>query len=300
MPPYWTYSTNRKQTVPLSVTSLNGEPISVEFEEDRSFETVRAAGTYISAGFDSCGETRYFLAVCPNRDFSVTLQYHVTGRYWYTAQPSTNIYRAYETTPAIYNIVTGGNAPDPNPTYVDKGLSTGNVLNKVDHCSSNFDSNSVLSINHEGNFSDRRDARLKINLYRDGQLVLSNRYYRARDFAPPYIITPTINYYNPSSSPTLGVLNISKLANTQAIEVLPTPDKPHSLDVWKVTLNTDGTENYRSLYTQIVAPSGNSAPAYTVSCGLTDTCPENTCQVDCGTHYCCYGSDGIATHSFLK
>ncbi|MGK7894800.1 MAG: hypothetical protein AB4372_14585 [Xenococcus sp. (in: cyanobacteria)] len=29
-------------------------------------------------------------------------------------------------------------------------------------------------------------------------------------------------------------------------------------------------------------------------------CPENTCQVDCGEHYCCYGSDGIAVHSFLK
>ena len=33
---------------------------------------------------------------------------------------------------------------------------------------------------------------------------------------------------------------------------------------------------------------------------LDDKCPENTCKVDCGTHYCCYGSDGIAVSSFEK
>ena len=30
------------------------------------------------------------------------------------------------------------------------------------------------------------------------------------------------------------------------------------------------------------------------------TCPPNTCPVNCGTHICCYGSDGIATYSYLK
>ena len=29
-------------------------------------------------------------------------------------------------------------------------------------------------------------------------------------------------------------------------------------------------------------------------------CPPNTCPVDCGTHICCYGSDGITTYSYLK
>lgn len=29
-------------------------------------------------------------------------------------------------------------------------------------------------------------------------------------------------------------------------------------------------------------------------------CPENTCRVDCGTHYCCYNSEGISTFSYLK
>lgn len=47
----------------------------------------------------------------------------------------------------------------------------------------------------------------------------------------------------------------------------------------------------------------NDTPNVSVECITEppdDSCPENTCQVDCGTHYCCYGSDGIAVHSYLK
>ena len=31
-----------------------------------------------------------------------------------------------------------------------------------------------------------------------------------------------------------------------------------------------------------------------------DECPEHSCQVDCGEHYCCYGSGGISLYSFAK
>ena len=31
-----------------------------------------------------------------------------------------------------------------------------------------------------------------------------------------------------------------------------------------------------------------------------ETCPTNTCPVDCGDRICCYDSDGIATYSYLK
>ena len=33
---------------------------------------------------------------------------------------------------------------------------------------------------------------------------------------------------------------------------------------------------------------------------LIGVCPPNTCEIDCGTHVCCYGSDGIAVFSFEK
>jgi hypothetical protein len=29
-------------------------------------------------------------------------------------------------------------------------------------------------------------------------------------------------------------------------------------------------------------------------------CPPDTCEVDCGTHVCCYGSDGVSVFSFSK
>lgn len=32
----------------------------------------------------------------------------------------------------------------------------------------------------------------------------------------------------------------------------------------------------------------------------SEQCPPGTCQVDCGSVYCCYGSDGIAVSSFAK
>jgi hypothetical protein len=44
---------------------------------------------------------------------------------------------------------------------------------------------------------------------------------------------------------------------------------------------------------------GSSPPAYAVSCGI-ETCPPNTCQVDCGTHYCCYNSQGISIFNYMK
>lgn len=33
---------------------------------------------------------------------------------------------------------------------------------------------------------------------------------------------------------------------------------------------------------------------------LVENCPDNTCPVDCGTHICCYGSDGIAVSYYNK
>lgn len=47
-----------------------------------------------------------------------------------------------------------------------------------------------------------------------------------------------------------------------------------------------------------------TSPTYTilpqVSWECLGGCPPGTCQVDCGSVYCCYGSDGIAVSSFSK
>ncbi len=33
---------------------------------------------------------------------------------------------------------------------------------------------------------------------------------------------------------------------------------------------------------------------------ICESCPKNTCAVDCGDKICCYGSDGIATNFYYK
>lgn len=44
----------------------------------------------------------------------------------------------------------------------------------------------------------------------------------------------------------------------------------------------------------------NQIPQISTNCQLVDQCPENTCKVDCGDHYCCYNADGISIYSFYK
>lgn len=51
----------------------------------------------------------------------------------------------------------------------------------------------------------------------------------------------------------------------------------------------------------VFSRTDSSIPQIETECVIqTNQCPENTCEVDCGTHICCYGSDGIAVHSFEK
>jgi hypothetical protein len=48
----------------------------------------------------------------------------------------------------------------------------------------------------------------------------------------------------------------------------------------------------------IATDSGDATPVVTYKCGVT--CPPNTCEVDCGTYVCCYGSDGISVFNYNK
>ena len=41
-------------------------------------------------------------------------------------------------------------------------------------------------------------------------------------------------------------------------------------------------------------PGTFERPILEVSCGCGESCPENTCAVECTDHICCYGSDGIS------
>ncbi len=49
---------------------------------------------------------------------------------------------------------------------------------------------------------------------------------------------------------------------------------------------------------EIFSRTENERPIYVLR--RQETCPPDTCPVDCVDHICCYGSDGIATYSYLK
>jgi hypothetical protein len=52
---------------------------------------------------------------------------------------------------------------------------------------------------------------------------------------------------------------------------------------------------------QIIATdTGNLPPSVSHQCITPNQCPPNTCEVDCGTYVCCYGSDGISVFNYNK
>lgn len=51
---------------------------------------------------------------------------------------------------------------------------------------------------------------------------------------------------------------------------------------------------------QICSAPGCPPPQYQVICGDVEQCPEGTCEVDCGTVICCYGSDGKPVKTIPK
>ena len=49
----------------------------------------------------------------------------------------------------------------------------------------------------------------------------------------------------------------------------------------------------------IASDPGQPPPEYTYSCDV-EQCKDNEYQLDCGEHWCCYRSDGVATNRFEK
>lgn len=88
------------------------------------------------------------------------------------------------------------------------------------------------------------------------------------------------------------VVTINKLAKEEDIEILTSGS---TIVVYKRSV-VNGSRKY--LF-QLFSENNASAPRYKTDC-LVKECPEGTCKVDCGTVFCCYGSDGIAVSSFEK
>ena len=75
--------------------------------------------------------------------------------------------------------------------------------------------------------------------------------------------------------------NFTKVLNTEALELLPVPDKEEEWQLWLVTL--DAEQN--SISSEVIYQFQGKEPQ--LFCLDENECPDNSCQVDCGTHYCC-------------
>ena len=85
---------------------------------------------------------------------------------------------------------------------------------------------------------------------------------------------------------------------------------PECLNIYKNPVFLDEPNNsYYDAFERFLLPNfqkeicsylGCPPPEFEVICGCEENCPENTCEVDCGDHICCYGSDGKAVISISK
>ncbi len=105
------------------------------------------------------------------------------------------------------------------------------------------------------------------------------------------------SFYNVVTSGTLG--RIPKWWKDR--DRILSPEEPFFLHWW-----TADNSAKQELYELAIFDINNNAVFLRVSLEkplveiLPNQCPDNTCAVDCDTHICCYGSDGIAVDYYIK
>jgi hypothetical protein len=83
--------------------------------------------------------------------------------------------------------------------------------------------------------------------------------------------------------------------------VVTTPLADNQLNVYKVTPKGDiDSNNSYELIEQIASECQDKRPEYQVNCLGKETCPPNTCEVDCGNHICCYDKNGYPVKTIQK
>ena len=79
-----------------------------------------------------------------------------------------------------------------------------------------------------------------------------------------------------------------------SINSLDSNGKRKEFKIEEVNITTNQVVRWRRIEDSSIGIVKN----YSLTC--EGGCPSNTCEVDCGDKYCCYGSDGIAVTSYLK
>lgn len=132
-----------------------------------------------------------------------------------------------------------------------------------------------------------------IKFFREGTLV--NTFFTRAFKGDSHVFTPEIIEPRPSYTRTTETQTFTKLPGVEEIEVLVNPERDYQNQVWRVKLDEQGQETHREVIFEFESRPGRQAPTYEITCAQIEQCQDDEYQLDCGTHYCCYKADGIAT-----
>ena len=161
---------------------------------------------------------------------------------------------------------------------------------------------SRLPVNSDCNIIFRKTPNLKIvrNSIVLDEITTVDEYYKTiairEDGSETEVTTrstvPISGEYVPEGLAPEQEVVFQKKPDVEDIEVVATTGY---IAFYRINI-ANGTKTYLNGFFQ---SSRQGLPVWSHSCS-TNECPENTCKVDCGNHYCCYGSDGISVFAYEK
>lgn len=144
-----------------------------------------------------------------------------------------------------------------------------------------------------------KGSRWDIKIYLDGEYSDDVGINSLR--ASPYTEPPwRVESYTKPIKVTLEK-EFEKQVDSQSTEVLSDAFLPNKYILYLVNIDSQGAETGRMSLLSFHTQPEDEPPWYEIVCDPSqEECPENTCAVDCGSHICCYGSDGISVFAYAK
>ena len=299
------YTDDGQRTGSQAFVTRNGGTFTYEWVENISRRSYMKIGTYVSGSYNpprgDCGGTRYFLCNGVNedaKDKDLELsrgEVPLLGVYSSGDGINEAFKNAWSTTQQVYE------------SWIENGVgyegsSDWAKLLKVSECLSD---NSIQyyftrALSAQVTHTFRKFASVwNLKIWEDGDLFFTSPYRSGigennwesaggRD----------VVVYRPKTS-GLATRNYTKALKNTGV---------------KIKQEFNESSRIRKIYIEEYYPSNPTVPVSSyqietlygglpmpeISLTCIGICPPNTCEVDCGNHICCYGSDGIAVSSFLK
>ena len=304
----------------------NGGDLTYEWVENLQFRRYFIVGVYSIGNVPNCGLEGGYIAGYYKHN-SLGLELARKGNGWAIPWDSETLeYDCYANARGkngVDELIQGATAseegylipPGDETIFNPPGIFTGRQLYYVASCTNDTPrgSEEALSIGSGSVFRSNNRARYYLSIKENEQEIHQygspdTGFVGSGQFAwdEP---TRAINFY-PGYTET-RTANITKSSPNSIIKLTTEP----YTSVWDTIINggwyvgvprtrynfkefLDGEETGRAIFAGVVSGGVPVPSELNVTC--VALCPEGTCTVDCGTHYCCYGSDGVAVESVPK